>query len=152
LLLAAWIAVPYALFSLAATRMESYVLIAAPAVFIALAEATARLWDARPRLAPPWRAAALGSCVAFFALPVRNVVEHWKPFSTAPIERAAAEALRRLPHDPGKERLALFGVQRPIEAMFYSDAVAHAEPLEEAARRRCQQQGLRPLTLPARLQ
>lgn len=76
-----WFAVPYLFFSLVATKMPSYVMIAAPAVFLMIGAAVVRLVDdVRAQDAGVWRR-RLGVLLAVLlvALPARFTLERWRP-------------------------------------------------------------------------
>jgi 4-amino-4-deoxy-L-arabinose transferase len=98
----AWLVVPYAVFSLAATKMEGYVMIAAPAVLLMVAAALVALIEKRTLL----RGALAAALVV---LPVRFTLERYKPFEVRQVERERAARLRALDADPAY----------PIESMFY---------------------------------
>ena len=120
--LLAWIALPYAFFSLVPTRMENYPLLAAPAFALVIAAAALDLAALRRPLATLVAAALV-------LLPLRYCVERWKPFQQFPEERALAAQLRALP-DEG--RVLIVGSQHPIETMFYKDVIAVDETPPEA--------------------
>ncbi len=132
--LAAWFAIPYAVFSIAATKMTAYVLIAAPAVFLMIAAGTrdlaaTRFLTTRPRL----RAIAL---VFILLLPLRLTIEKvelFKPYDRCP---AWARELRALRGVIGTGPSVLFNEERPIEAMFYLPCTAYQGfPSEEEIER-----------------
>lgn len=128
--LAAWVALVYAVFTLAATKMQSYVLVAAPAVFIALG------WFALDALPRRLHRVALLLLAANAALGVWSV--------EAPLEAKArdplwARELRRLGEEverlPAGKRV-VFGVASPIECMFYAGATCVAgQPSADAVAR-----------------
>ena len=111
-----WAAVPYALFAFVATRMENYVMIAAPAIALMVAAGALDLC----RTEGLWGRIAMAALVL---LPMRYTVERWKPFHRFDEERAVASALRALPSG----RVVIVGATHPIEAMFYGDREAYAE-------------------------
>ena len=129
--LAAWVALVYLVFTLAATKMQSYVLIAAPPVFAALG------WLARDALPRRLHRVALLALAANAAFSVWSV--------EAPLEDKArdplwARELRRLGDEverlPAGKRV-VFGVASPTECMFYARATCvreqpSAEQVEQA--------------------
>ena len=124
-----WMAVPYVVFSLMATKMPAYVMIAAPAVFLIQAEFWCGLWR--------WRAASGRSSRQVWlaaALVVLAIVPARELFSpTGPLERRErnpqwARDLRALKTAIGRQRAVLFNVPTPVEAMFYTPYVAYASP------------------------
>jgi len=119
-----WIALPYIFFSLIATKMENYVMQAAPAMALVVAAVAVEFWRMRKPL-PMLLAAAL------VALPARYCVERWKPFHRFEEESAIARQLRSLPSG----KILVIGARHPIESMFYADLVAIEEvPSEEQLR------------------
>jgi 4-amino-4-deoxy-L-arabinose transferase len=112
-LLLRWIALPYIFFSLIATKMENYVMQAAPAMALVIAAVAVEFWRLRKPL--PMILAA-----AFVALPVRYCVERWKPLQEFRLESQAAARLR---HQPSGKIVVVDPVH-PIERMFYADVVA----------------------------
>jgi 4-amino-4-deoxy-L-arabinose transferase-like glycosyltransferase len=127
-----WAALPYAFFSLVATKLENYVMPAAPAVALMVAWAAVELWRERPR----WMHLLAASLVL---LPVRYAVERWKPFRRFEEERAVARALRALPSG----RVLVVGARHPIETMFYGDRAAYAEVPQAATLERLRAEGWR---------
>lgn len=101
----AWLVIPYTVFSLTATKMAGYVMIAAPAVLLMIAAAFVALREKRTLL----RSALAGALVV---LPVRFTLERYKPFEVRQVERERAARLRALNADP----------DYPIESMFYAIA------------------------------
>lgn len=110
-----WAAVPYIFFAFVATRMENYVMVAAPAIALMVAWAALELWNG----AGLWKRAIAAALVL---LPVRYAVERWEPFHRFEEERAVAARLRTLPAG----RVLLVGASHPIEAMFYGEREAYA--------------------------
>ncbi|MFI5315018.1 MAG: glycosyltransferase family 39 protein [Myxococcota bacterium] len=118
-----WALAVYGVFTLAATKMQSYVLVAAPAVFAALG------WFAVDALSPRLRGLALLTVAANALLAVLLVEA---PFDAKARDPLWARELRRLGAEvarlpPGKR--VIFGVGSPIECMFYVRATcAPGEP------------------------
>ena len=124
-----WLALVYGIFTLAATKMQSYVLIAAPVVFVALG---GFVFDALQSGSPRWRrslhALASLALVAGAALAVLRVegpleAKVLDPLWARELRWLAAE-VEKLP--PGKR--AVFGVAWPIECMYYAHATCLSEP------------------------
>jgi 4-amino-4-deoxy-L-arabinose transferase len=128
--LLAWATLPYAFFSLVATKMENYVMPAAPAIALMTSWAAVELWGARQR----WMHVLAAALVL---LPVRYAVERWKPFHRFEDERSVARALRGLPEG----RVLIVGAKHPIEAMFYGDRAAYAEVPEASTLERLRAEG-----------
>jgi 4-amino-4-deoxy-L-arabinose transferase len=131
--LALWLAAPYLVFSLVATKMEPYPMIAAPAIFLVVAW---YWWRLRERLARMRaRGLAIGVLSALVVLPVRSAFERVRPFAVRR-EPAWARDLRALGTTLGSARCALFNVPRPIEAMFYTPCTSYASaPTKDLAER-----------------
>ena len=130
--IAAWVALVYGAFSLAATKMQSYVLVAAPAVFVALG------WfalDAVPRRLHRLVLIALAAnaAVAVWGVEAPLEAKARDPLWARELRRLGAE-VERLP--AGKR--VVFGVASPIECMFYARAtcVAGQPGAEQVARAR----------------
>lgn len=90
-----WFAVPYIFFSFVATKMVSYAMISAPAVFIMISVGIKRLREcAIQQTRPLWqRRLALGLALLLVALPVRSTLRHWRPFHESHADQQVA-------HDP----------------------------------------------------
>lgn len=116
---AAWFAVPYLVFSLTATRMVAYVLIAAPAVFLMVAVGCCALQGRMAGL-HGWRRPAAGAlAAALLLLPARLALARWKPFMEDTLDREAAAQLRG--GSAGPLPVIVLGVDRSVEARFYSE-------------------------------
>jgi hypothetical protein len=128
--LAAWAALVYAVFTLAATKMQSYVLVAAPAVFVAVA------WfalDALPRRLHRLVLIAIAANAAFAVWTVEA------PFEAKARDPLWARELRRLgeevEHLPAGKRV-VFNVHWRTECMFYARATCMAgEPTPDVLAR-----------------
>ncbi|HYX26106.1 MAG TPA: glycosyltransferase family 39 protein [Thermoanaerobaculia bacterium] len=141
--LAVWLLLPYAAFSLAATKMAGYVMPAAPALF--LVEALFWLWllDLDPQPWPRWRRGLRWAALALLvALPLRYTVERLKLSPGYDRNPPWVRAMRQLPSrlGPGRaDRVVLLNVDRPLELMFYTPCVAYrrlATPEQIAGLRR----------------
>lgn len=123
LALLAWIAVTYAVFSVAPTKMDSYVFVAAPAVWSALgavAVLPAGLPEGSRRRAAAW---ILGAGLVLGAL--HDGLRAWRPWEPRPRVLVLAEELRslgaRVSELPGGPWV-VFSVPSPAEARFYARA------------------------------
>jgi 4-amino-4-deoxy-L-arabinose transferase len=122
--LAAWIAVPYAVFSLAATKMPAYVMVAAPAVF--LVQAAFCVWLAERLRGSRVRRFLLGLVIAAVAgLPVRILLNDLRLFREHDRHPAWVEELRALGTRLEGKPAVIFGSPRPIETMFYTAHTAY---------------------------
>ncbi|HEX3553775.1 MAG TPA: glycosyltransferase family 39 protein [Thermoanaerobaculia bacterium] len=138
--LGVWLLLPYAAFSLAATKMAGYVMPAAPALF--LVEALFWLWlldlDARPW--PAWRRGLRWAALALLVvLPLRYTVERLKLSPGYDRDPPWVRAMRQLPSRLGPGEAVLLNVDRPLEVMFYTPYIAYrklATPEQIAGLRR----------------
>jgi 4-amino-4-deoxy-L-arabinose transferase-like glycosyltransferase len=155
ILLAAWIAIPYAVFSLAGTKMANYPLLAAPAIFLAEGALAVRLADSIREQRGRWLAAVL--LAALVILPVRYTIERLNPIVSANgvwtlkhAERRPAwvDELRcfdRRLKDAGLVHSVIFSAPRPIETMFETSAIAYLDPPRTADVVRVEEKGYTPL-------
>jgi 4-amino-4-deoxy-L-arabinose transferase len=124
--LAVWIAIPFLVFSLAATKMIAYVFTAAPALLLV----SARFWTwLAAHLRPfggrwlKWTVLAL-----LLLLPLVATVERVKPWPDYERSPAWAREIRDLPARLGPGRAVVFNLDHPLEAMFYTPYVAYRKP------------------------
>lgn len=123
---AVWLLVPYVVFSLLATKMDAYIMTAAPAVF--LIEALFWLWLIEQRRLPaswPGRALYWAVLALLIVLPTRYTFERLKTSPHYDRNPIWARELRELPARVGLGQAVLFNVDRPIEAMFYTPYPAY---------------------------
>jgi hypothetical protein len=128
----AWIAVPYGIFSLAATKMPAYTAVAAPAVFLSVAafwwwiREALRGWSGRPFL----RWSVISLLALTLLLPTIYSVERLKLDGGYDRDPEWAETIRGLPERLGEQPTVIFESSHPIEMMFYTDYTAYsrAEP------------------------
>ena len=134
--LATWLLLPLVAFSLAATKLGGYIMIAAPALFLVEASFWLWLWDRRPRRGAPdgdardarrVAAAALRWAVLVLLplLPLRYTVERMKIRPNYDRNPPWVRALRALPAQLGPGPVVLFHLDRPLEAMFYTPYIAY---------------------------
>ena len=136
-LVAWWLAIPYIVFSLMATKLTAFVAIAAPAVF--LCEAGAWMWlrDRVPAIrVRPGRVAAIVLLALGLVLPARNLLEPTGPFERRDRFPASTQQLQALDTALSGPRAVIFNAPKPFELMFYSRHVAYARlPTEDEVRR-----------------
>jgi hypothetical protein len=145
--LLAWFALVYGVFSLAATKMAAYVLIASPVIWCALG------WFCSGAFLPAqplgrWRRIA-GIAVAVWVCGTYAVtagieelgLQNPKPRSPAWARelRYVASEVRGLP----KGKWIVFNVFAPVEAMFYSGVTCVSEPVTPAWAAYARRQGFR---------
>jgi 4-amino-4-deoxy-L-arabinose transferase len=139
-----WLAVPYAVFSLAASKMPAYVMVAAPAVFLVVATACARLLD-------EWRGGASRKWIvglgvaALLAPPVRILLNDLRLFREHERQPAWALELEQLGSRLAGQRAVILGSPRPIETMFYTAQVAYERVPDRATVEWLQERGYRVL-------
>ncbi len=120
--LALWLVVPYAFFSLVATKMPAYVMVSAPAVFMMAADWCSRLWAAR---SGPRGRVCVAALVLMIALPVRTSIEGLKLLRSSEPHPTWAAQLRDLKDRWPGQRVVIFNSTRPIETMFYTPFTAY---------------------------
>lgn len=123
--LALWIAVPYVIFSIAKTKMPAYPLLAAPAIFTVVAWHVDALRDVARRRTGWRHGLAIAATFLLLALPVRYAIERSKPLGGPDWTTAWATSLRGLARHCLDAETVIFHAARPIETMFYSDAIAY---------------------------
>jgi 4-amino-4-deoxy-L-arabinose transferase-like glycosyltransferase len=132
--LLAWMAVPYVVFSVLATKLPAFIAIAAPALFLA----QAACWDALRRQAirnSVLRASRVVLLLLLLVLPARHLLEPSGPFEARDRHAPATARLMRLDATVGLADAVIFNLPRDVEAMFYSryDVYSRWPRLEEAA-------------------
>ena len=128
-----WIAIPYGVFSLMATKLPAYVMLAAPAVFLIQAEFWLALRQWRSAEKTPWRKAALLCALLLFGiLPARHLLNPTGPLEARQANPQWAQDLRDLNRALHDSKAVIFNLPTPIEAMFYTPYVAYEfMPTEE---------------------
>ncbi|HEX5473997.1 MAG TPA: glycosyltransferase family 39 protein [Vicinamibacterales bacterium] len=137
--LAAWLIVPYAVFSAMPTKLPEFVAIAAPAVFIC----EAAFWHHLRQLPVhrrPARIAVQVLMLLLLVLPARNLLQPRGVFARRDRHPPNVADLMTLDRRVGTPNAVVFNVPTAIEAMFYSryDAYSRlptAEEIQAYARR-----------------
>lgn len=120
-----WIALPYLLFSLVATKMPGYVMVAAPALFLIQGELWMDVYRRFNQQATSGPKIVLGIALVLLAfLPARHLLNPSGPLE-AKDDPQWARDLRDLNATIGPGKAVLFNVKTPIEAMFYTPYVAY---------------------------
>ena len=129
-----WFVAPYVIFSLAATKMDAYPLVAMPAVEVMIAAVLVTFWQSARAEATSARARLLMMifCCTFVLLPVRFTVERWKPLARNSIERDRATGYKLLANALGPGPGLIVDVPDPISAMFYTNWTALGRPATAA--------------------
>ncbi|MGN6366675.1 MAG: ArnT family glycosyltransferase [Phycisphaerae bacterium] len=122
-----WFSITYFVFTLAATKMGGYVLIAAPAVFLLMALVLAYLQDQADREGMRgWSAAWFLLFTIMAGIPI---LQRLNLFNRVPRSPAWATALHQVEKQLPAEgsRLVVFHDPHPIETMFDTDVIAYSK-------------------------
>jgi 4-amino-4-deoxy-L-arabinose transferase-like glycosyltransferase len=123
-----WILIPYVTFSLMATRLPQYVMIAAPPLFIVQAWFWWRLRERVRTMPSGRRRVAMVALLVFLAvLPAKYTLEPTGVLERRDRRPALFEELRELRARLQLPDAVIFNMPRPVEAMFYSPYVAYRE-------------------------
>lgn len=121
-MIALWFTLPLLIYSLSATKMPGYVMVAAPAVFCMVGKCVVALWSVPLENRRGWVARAIA--VLLLVMPVRYAMERIKPFHIDRPEISQAEEMRQLRERVGDA--VVFNTPQPIEMMFYTGATAYS--------------------------
>ena len=117
-----WFLVPFIFFSLARTKMQAYLFITAPALFLMTAEFFYMLADLKDRNRFKW---ILNLVLALIILlPIRYGVERLTVFEVKERNPQWVRDLRELRKE-NFDNGVMFNYNRPIEAMFYTDLTVY---------------------------
>ena len=119
-----WFGITYVVFTLAATKMGGYVLIAAPAVFILMALVLAYLQDQaeQKRETKPWVAILFMIFAIASGIPV---IQRLNLFNHVPPEPPWAAPLRTVERQLPSTPTVIFNDAHPIETMFDTNVIAY---------------------------
>jgi 4-amino-4-deoxy-L-arabinose transferase-like glycosyltransferase len=118
-----WFMVPFAFFSMATTKMQGYLLFAAPTLFYMTAEFFYTLADSGNHR--KWRWLRITIMAALIILPIRYTLERLEVFEVRDRNPQWVADLRALHESGADQRAVLFNYQNPIEAMFYTDLTVY---------------------------
>lgn len=121
ILLLTWIAIPYLFFSIAATKMQGYILFTAPAIFIMIAV----FYDHLSTRDQKNSLLIKGITLLLFLLPVRYTIERVKPFDRMERTREWITKIKDLDQQHGTKPAVIFNCKYPIEAMFHTEMMAY---------------------------
>jgi 4-amino-4-deoxy-L-arabinose transferase-like glycosyltransferase len=118
-----WVVIPYLVFSFSSTKMTSYVLICAPAIFTMLGIFCNWLWN---EVNIPYPNLKKFAVLLVFLFAIRYSYERVKPFQTFEKEIAVKNSIFQLSQhfDPTKKNL-IFGNKHSILSMFYLDCISY---------------------------
>jgi len=120
-----WWLIPVFIFSFAATKRHTYLLMAAPAFFVIIAYAIYYMLRLRHRFRHKW--IVTGLAILLVALPVRYCLERVKPFEKRDMNPQWAIDLRNLKNKiPQSDKTVVFNLDHPVEAMFYNNFTAYS--------------------------
>jgi len=145
-----WLAVPYAFFSLIATKLYAYVAVAVPALCLLAGFGCAAAWAAR---GGRYRTAALAALVAAGVQTGAVAVERLRadysvsPWSGTYDYPSFRRAMLRLREVPGPKVLLNVGDSKSPQAMYYSGAAAYPGTPDAAAVRGLLARGYRVFVL-----
>tara|TARA_R110002050_G_scaffold200591_1_gene335536 strand:- start:82964 stop:84457 length:1494 start_codon:yes stop_codon:yes gene_type:complete len=120
-----WFLLPYLFFSAVATKMQGYTLFAAPAIFIMIATFIDSILRKEIKLPRLWLEKVIVGLLLI--LPIRFSVERLKPFEKRERNPAWVNAYKNFDENTEGEKLVVFGVNRPIEFMFYTSYTAYTQ-------------------------
>ncbi len=121
LIVLTWIALPYIFFSFAATKMQGYILLCAPAIFIMIAMFFEHIQNYRSRN----RIIISLISILLLILPIRFSIERIKPFSIKERKQNWITELKKIEENELSNKMVIFNCKNPIESMFHSDVVAY---------------------------
>ena len=136
-----WIAVPYLVFSMCATKMPSYVMVAAPALFILQADVWMSIWQHRHTDSNRHRRLFLSLVLFLLAiLPARYLLGPTGPLEERERNPKWVQDLRDLNEQIGAQPAVIFNIAHNVEAMFYTPYIAYdylptAQQTDELRRR-----------------
>ncbi len=121
-----WVGIPYAAFSVCATKAPGYVMIAAPALFLLQADVWFSLWRTRQTSIRRVNRVLLTALLFLLAvLPARSLLGPTGPLERRERNPAWAQQLRQLNTQIGDRKAVIFNVRENIEAMFYTPYVVY---------------------------
>ncbi|MFW6020046.1 MAG: ArnT family glycosyltransferase [Bacteroidales bacterium] len=122
-----WFLAPMIVFSFAHTKMQNYIIITAPAIFIITAIFWNYLFFYRNKFKYKWLTVSI--LILLLALPVRYSIERIKPFKKE-IKPEWVNHVKSLDFD--HEKTILLNSPRPIETMFYTNCIAYRKDINQS--------------------
>ena len=133
-----WFLIPFIFFSLARTKMQAYMFITAPALFLITAAFFHALAEFKDRSRFKWVINLVLALIII--LPVRYGVERLTVFELKQRNPGWVKELRELRNEDFNNSV-LFNYNRPIEAMFYTDLTVYPTIPSSESISALQQQG-----------
>jgi len=123
LALIVWFAIPIIFFSIAATKMNGYLLIGSPALFIICSVFFYELKATIVNSKLVWFKRLV--LILMIGLPIRYCIERLKPFDTTNKKKPQWVVDLKNWNQKENSKAVLFGYNAPIEAMFYTNATVY---------------------------
>ncbi len=130
LFLLTWLLIPFLIFSAAATKMQGYLLFTFPGWFIVMGMFIEKLLTVQPT-SSKLKKGYLLIVGAMMILALRYGLERVKPLEDHSAERSMKIKLTQKKYSPNT---VLFGVEHPIEWMFYNEGLAYPMEVEQGVK------------------
>lgn len=117
-----WFLIPFLFFSMAKTKMQAYILITSPALFMMTAEFYVMVSRYKLTHKPKWLFSLV--LILLIALPVRYTIERVKPFVKEERHRQWVTDLKNL-NEKEISNGVLFNYDQPVAAMFYTNLTVY---------------------------
>ncbi len=121
LILLIWILIPYIFFSIVKTKMQGYILLTAPAMFIMIGVYFEYLQSFQARQ----KYLIKIICILLVILPIRYSIERIKPFSSKERKVEWISQMQDLDKRDSNTLKIIFNCKYPIETMFHTDIIAY---------------------------
>jgi len=122
LAISTWFLVPFLFFSFAKTKMQAYILLTGPALFLMTSDFYFMLVDYKKQHKPKWLFTLI--LILLIALPVRYTIERTKAFQKRDRHPQWVVSLKELNNENINNGI-LFNYDKPIEAMFYTNLTVY---------------------------
>jgi 4-amino-4-deoxy-L-arabinose transferase len=120
----AWFLIPFIFYSFAKTKMQGYLVITSPALFLMTSEFYYMLKDLNKKGVLKWISVVVMALLLL--LPVRYSLERLKPFQKSERNPQWSRELRELGRE-GYENVVMFNYPNYIEAMFYTGYTVYSQ-------------------------
>ena len=120
----AWFLIPFIFYSFAKTKMQGYLVITSPALFLMTSEFYFMLKDLNKKRALKWISVVVMALL--LVLPVRYSLERLKPFQQVDRNPQWTRQLRELGRE-GYENGVMFNYPDYVEAMFYTGFAVYSQ-------------------------